>query len=293
VRLCRKAILITLCVAAFTGCESGKDSVSTATATGETVAAPSVKSSLQGLTVLPPSIRWAATTSLPPKRVRAVRFYVAGDRWWIDHVPPYTYGPDGAVLPTHFISSLGEPGEFVRFGVRVLTTDGGRSGTLSQARAPEPSLARHSPGNFGRDGYSYLGFYGFGRLSAADLANPPHEDFLSSYTGTLAFVRASVFTEGDRGSFAWEMASDRKYIYLGMPIYFYGRAGPARFLGYTKLRESLCPVDGPPATYAWSVGKGRLLPGKYHARYLHLRAVKESCDERRQMLEGVWDEFRD
>jgi len=29
----------------------------------------------------------------------------------------------------------------------------------------------------------------------------------------------------------------------------------------------------------------------YHAPYLQLRAVKEHCEERRRLVEGVWDEI--
>jgi hypothetical protein len=165
-------------------------------------------------------ITWKATTSLAPARVREVRFYVDGHRWWVDRTPPYTYGPEGAELPLRFISSVAERRGSVAFGVRVIPTDGRRGRTVSHAHTPESHLARNAPGNFGRHGrYAYLGDWGFGRLSAGDLANPPQGDLFSSYTGWLTFVGAGLFmgSGGGKDQFAWEMASDGKRIHLGTP----------------------------------------------------------------------------
>jgi hypothetical protein len=54
--------------------------------------------------------------------VREVRFIVDHQRWWVDRSPPYGYGPDGADLPTRFISSLGKHDDVHNFEVDVITT---------------------------------------------------------------------------------------------------------------------------------------------------------------------------
>jgi hypothetical protein len=232
-----------------------------------------------------------------------MRFNIAGHRWWVDRTPPYTYGPEGAALPVRFISSVAGPGDLVAFGVRVISTERKRLSAVerkrlsavSHAGTPEPSLARNAPGNFGGR-FPYLGYYGFGRLSAADLANPPQGDLFSSYTGWLTFVRAGLFTSraGGKGEFAWEMASDGKRIYLGTPIYLDAAGGPASSAGYRTLKATLCGPDASPATYSWSVRRGRLYHApSYYVRYLELRPLDESCDPRRKMLEGVWEEITD
>jgi hypothetical protein len=289
--------LLTLFVLSLTACNSGGNPHSTPSGTGSKKTVTSVHSSLDGLSVLPTRIRWTATTSIPSADVREVRFIVDHDRWWVDRSPPYGYGPDGANLPTRFISSLGKRGDAHSFKVKVIARTGERLSETVEARTPQANLARRAPGNFGKHGrYGYLGFYGFGRLSPADLANPPQGDLFTSYTGGLTFVGAGLFTgTGDgKRQFAWEMASDGKQIYLGSPIYLDAAGGPANFAGYRTLKAALCGRDAPPATYSWSVRHGRLYHApSYYVRYLELRPLDESCDARRKMLEGVWEEITD
>jgi hypothetical protein len=290
------AALAALFVAASTACSSGKVEQGTGGTNASKQTAPSVRSSLDGLSVLPARVRWTATTSVPSADVREVRFIVDHDRWWVDRSSPYTYGPDGADLPTRFISSLGKRGEAHSFKVKVITTSGERWSETVEARTPEARLGRHSPGNFRNYFGGYLGNYGFGRLSPADLANPPQGDLFSSYTGWLSFVRAGLFAGAGNGKrqFAWEMASDSQRIYLGTPIYLDARGGPASFAGYRTLKAALCGPDAPPATYSWSVRQGRLYHApSYYVRYLELRPLNESCAARRKMLEGVWEEITD
>jgi hypothetical protein len=287
--------VLTLCVISLTACNSGGGRDRTRAGTGSDELTPTVQSSLSGLSVLPDRISWRATTSLPPARVREVRFYVGGHRWWVDRTPPYTYGPEGALLPVRFISSVSDAGDVVNFRVTVISTDGKRWSTISRAETPEASLARNAPGNFGRHGrFAYVLL--FGRVSAPDLANPPpmEGDLFASFTGWLAFVRAGLFTgtrDGKR-QFAWEMASDGKRISLGTPIYLDARGGPASFVGYRTLRTALCGPETTPATYSWSVRQGPR-PGGDYVPYLELRPMNEPCETRRKMLEGVWYAIQD
>jgi hypothetical protein len=289
-----EATVLTLCLISLTACDADGSRESTRSGTRSTETTPKVQSSLEGLTVLPSRIRWTATTSVPAADVREVRFFVDHERWWVDRSPPYSYGPEGADLPTRFISSLGNRNDTHSFTLKVITKSGERSSETVEARTPEASLARHAPGNFG-DNFGYLGYWGFGRLSAANVANPPRGYHPTSYTGWLDFVHAGLFTGARAGKrqFAWEMASDAKRIYLGTPIFLDAARGPASNYGYRKLKASLCPAGEREATYAWSVRQGRLYAANYHVHYLELRPLDESCDARRRMLEGVWEEVRD
>ena len=280
----------------LTACTSGGGEKASGTGTsGQSSANENVtiESSLQGLETLPPRIRWSVTTSLPPEEVRGVRFIVNSDRWWGDDEPPYTYGPEGAYLATGWIASLAEQDRAHSFEVRVFATSGASWSETVRARLPAPELARDSPGAF----KGYRGSYGYGRLSAAHLANPPPPGKWPDYHAYLDFIGASLFVSSDEGKFAWEMSSDRKRVYLSTPIFKGSHAEPGKVHGYRELDDVLCSPDGPPAVYAWSHMKGRVLSRyrgeNYYAQYLRLNAVEDPCAERRRMLEGVWDEITD
>jgi hypothetical protein len=156
--------------------------------------------------------------------------------------------------------------------VKVVATSGEEWTKTTRARTPQADLARGAPGNFRR----HLGHYGWGRLSAADLADPPR-GYDVSYAGGLDFIGAALFSAGDRGEFAWEISSDDRHVYLGTPIFLNMSGGPGNWWGYEKVDKVLCASDGPPATYAWSVSPGRVFTDDYNTRYLHLRAVDEPC----------------
>ena len=252
-----------------------------------------IKSSLDGYSVLPRSIRWTVTSSLPPEQVRGVRFVVDSDRWWGDRGPPYSYGGEGAYLPTTWIATRARPGALHNFEVRVFATNGESYRETVRVRLPQPKLGRNSPGAF----RGYFGFYGFARMPA-DVANVRPPKF-ADYRAHMFFYNASLFVSSlvqSNQYFAWEIESDRKRIYVGTPMFFgpHADAGP---WGHVEMDEIICASDGPPAVYSWSRMKGHFLnryQGKdYYARYLRLRAVREPCRERRRMLEGVWDEVRD
>lgn len=292
-----KASLLALCVtAALTACDSrGKEVASKEAPTGSTETTPTVESSLEGITVLPSRIRWSATTSLRPEQVQKVRFIVDGDSLWVDEGPPYTYGPEGAYLATRWISSrnfsptLGSQPDLHEFKVEVVATNGEEWSEITRALTPKANVARNAPGNF----RGWLGYYGWGRLSAADLVDPPRGYLYDSYTGSPVFIDAALFSKDDHGEFAWEISSNDRRVHLGTPVYLDPAHTPATWYGYRHLNTALCALDGPPATYAWSLMQGRVYYRQYHTRWLHLQAVNEPCDTRRRMLEGIWEEITD
>jgi hypothetical protein len=266
--------LLTLFVFSLTACNSGGNANGTPSGTGSKKTALSVHSSLDGLSVLPSRIRWTATTSVPTKDVREVRFIVDHDRWWVDRTPPYSYGPDRGDLPTRFISSLGKRGELHSFRVKVITTSGDRSSETVEARTPDAHVLRRG---------EYV------RLSAADLVHlPPPENALDR--GFLHLIGAGLFVKDvKRGrDFAWELSGDLQRVQLGTPIFLAQGSDADNGSGFDELEDILCGSGGPPATYRWSKEKGPLLPLYGNRSYLVLRAVKDPCDERRQLVEGTW-----
>jgi hypothetical protein len=297
VRHALRAGLLAFCLGAgLTACDSGGGEEARRTGASAQLTPKgkvTIESSLDGLAILPPRIRWSATTSLPPEDVRGVRFIVDSDRWWGDTEPPYTFCPDGAYLATRWISSLSKPARVHSFQVRVFATNGESWSETVRVRLPRPIVARNSPGVF----RGYRSYFGYGRLSAEDLAHPPSPGTWPTYRGRIAFVGASVFVTVEEGQFAWELSSDRERVYIGTPIFLDRHAEPGRPAGYKGLEDVLCATDGPPAVYSWSHMKGRLLSRyrgeEYYANYVRLSAVKEPCTQRRRVLEGVWDEITD
>jgi hypothetical protein len=301
-----KVCLLALSLAgAVSACDWGGDGDSTgalsAQATTSTSQEPTIESSLEGLTVLPARIRWSATTSVPPAQVKKVYFLVDGDRWWEDSVPPYTFGPSGAYLPARWITSLpigatGHTSHTHEFKVRVIATDGERWSATVSARTPGAQLARQAPGMFGllRGGGA-----GYGRLSDADVANPPRPGDYPAYKVWMAFIGASLFVRRANvyHGFAWEMSSDRTRIYLGTPIFLAEGAHVGNPAGYARLEQPLCPGDDSRGIYAWTETRGRVrstYKGKNdYWRNLTLRAVHEPCNKRKRLVEGVWDELAD
>jgi hypothetical protein len=55
---------------------------------------PGVKSSLDGITVLPLRLHWTAATEVPPSSVREVDFLIDGTLRWVEHKARYSYGGD-------------------------------------------------------------------------------------------------------------------------------------------------------------------------------------------------------
>jgi hypothetical protein len=229
------------------------------------------------------------------EQVKKVRFRVDRDSLWVDRSPPYTYGPEGALVSTRWISSRTldqtrtSQWSLHEFTVEVIGENGEKLAETIRARTPKANVARNAPGNFrGR-----LGLYGWGRLSAADLADPPRGFLYDEYTGYVVFIDAALFTQNDNGEFAWEISSTDRRVRPGTPIYL-DPAGPsAGWYGYRHLNTVLCALDGTPASYTWSLTPGRVYYRNYRTRWLHLQAVKEPCDKRRRMLEGVWEEIED
>ncbi len=93
-----------------------------ASVTGGSAAATAftVRSSLDGKSLLPRRIRWLAVPSIPASKVARVDFLIdGGSVRWTERNPPYSYADDGAYLVTSWLA----PGRH-RFQVRATAKDG-------------------------------------------------------------------------------------------------------------------------------------------------------------------------
>jgi len=284
------------CVAAAaSACDWGKGGDPAVESGGGTSSqGPTVESSLEGVESLPGRILWSATTSLPREQVEMVQFFIDGSRWWDDSAPPFTYGPAGAYLPARWLATRLKRPQFRLsrthdFMVRVKATDGEKwDSAVAHVRTPKATFPR-PPGGFGEQ----YGSHAYVKLSRSDLENPPPPGSYPFHGGYLVFIANSIFVRGGVHEGAWEIAGDHEQVQLGTPIFFRERAYAAPGSGFDGIEGVVCGPDGPPATYAWSQMRGRLV-SEYegvsaYARNLELRAVNDSCAERRRLLEGIWE----
>jgi hypothetical protein len=299
-----RACVLILCLAAeLSACDWGGESTTgsrsvSSEGTTSIAEAPTVESSLEGLTSLPARVRWSATTSLPPAQVKTVYFRVDGDRWWADSWPPYTFGVPGAYFPASWLSTLSNQYTDGRsrtheFAIRVVTTtDDKWESEPVDVRTPEATRVR-PPGSSGRYWFGYwTGQYVL--LSAADIANPPPPGQYPSFRGFLVFRGNSLLLRRGKHDFAWEIVSgDRRRMRLGTPIFLAAESHADAGSSFDGFDEVLCAPDGPPATYTWSKSTGRIIysyrGNDDYAQNLELQAVKDPCKPRKHLLEGVWE----
>lgn len=239
-------------------------------AVGAASAASTVRSSLDGKTVLPQRILWNAYPSIPSSQVKEVDFLIDGTTRWIEHHAPYSYA-DGDGLVTTWLSAGTH-----RFEVRVVETTGARLADVVHARvtpAPEPPASL--TGNWHRD------------VDTSSLHNPPGiENPTGTYT--LDFDRRWIrslfpgrFVPGDgpaasiHNGYGWII--DAYGTYTGPTIHVAGAINYQLLLDSHRQGGFWC---GPhqPAVYRWSVNGDTLT----------LSAVRDACAGRKLIWSGDW-----
>lgn len=113
---------------------------------GNSATAVTVRSSLDGKTVLPYRIHWLGFPSVPQAKVTEVDFLVDSRLVWVERQAPYTYGFDRNWLVTSWL----KPG-IHRFTVRLVTKSGARATDTVKARTlPPPPPPAGLVGNWRR-----------------------------------------------------------------------------------------------------------------------------------------------
>jgi hypothetical protein len=202
---------------------------------------------------------------------------------WTDSDAPFSYGPTGTQLGTWV-----GPGRH-RFIVRVVATDGSQASEAVTARVQEPKTDKHA---FDRGWW--VGYYG--RLSHAALVDPPPRNHLPHFTAEMWVNQDSWRTLAVGPSvdhvFSYEYWIRGRTLYLGT-AWFFGVPGlGGSSAGWTTAGTFQCEPGAWPARYRWSNQRGPVT-GRFngvntYAHYVVLTAEKDSCAERRHLLEGTW-----
>ncbi len=237
---------------------------------GDAGAAPAVRSSLDGKSVLPHRILWNAYPATPSSQIKEVDFLIDGTSRWIEHHPPYSYA-DGDGLVTTWLSAGTH-----RFEIRVVETTGARLTDLVHARVtPAPAPPASLAGTWHRD------------VDTSSLHNPPGVENPSG-TYTLAFDRRWIrslfpgrFVPGDgptasiHNGHGWII--DAYGTYTGSTISVAGAINYQLMLDSHRQGGFWC---GPhqPAVYRWTVTGDTLT----------LTAVRDGCPGRKLIWSGNW-----
>jgi hypothetical protein len=267
------------------GCDFGRDSAKNSpTSNGHTAGTevPEINSSLEGFAILPRRIQWTVTTSLPPERVKDVRFFVDETKLWTDPDSPFEYGEHGAQLGTWM-----GPGRH-RFTVRVVGTDGARASETVTASVRWPKTDTPVIERKLWDIYA--------RVSKAELKAPPPPN-KSLHPTAWMWVRdpnedrTLLVGRSFEQIFGYEYWVQGKTLYVGT-AWSLGGPGAAYSLRGWHVTGTQCGAGAWPARYTWSNVRGRFL-GRFngegiYARYLVLSAQEEPCAERHKLIEGVW-----
>jgi len=238
-----------------------------------------IKSSIDGVKVLPQQSRWLAHPNVAPAKVAEVDFLIDGRLRWVEHSAPYVYAgdDDGHHLGYLFTSWL-TPGRH-RFVARVKTTSGETANDAISTRvvaaaAPPASLA----GTWTRT------------LTKEDVAkeDPQYDDAFVPMTGTWRIVinRIGIWELDPVGggivqAYSTNGGALRAYAPIMMvPKQASGDPGSVHRFGHRIDAGGGvdCDQSGPVGTYRWSVSD----------RQLTLTALREPCGQRRAVYEGTW-----
>ena len=276
-RLVILALGVGLVVVACDGGDQGSStrSSSETSAITRAVADVDIVSSLGGMGVLPRHVRWTATTSLPPERIKNVLFKVDARRIWIDDAPPFSYGEDEAYLvPASFgIRTQTRRAVMVTsssFGCAEPTAQFGRKPFVRVCQNPR-SVAVHLRWDLGPGGAQ---------------CTPRPEVSERSYTAYMVINSFGLWVGRTYAqAFVYELSADARRFHIGVPIFYGSQEGFVMSGLHTQGYQ--CASNGPSATYGWSWTKDRF--GPFNEEHLILEAEQEPCTERQRILEGVWE----
>jgi hypothetical protein len=236
-------------------------------AIGGRVASPfDVRSTLDGITILPGRIQWVGTPGIPASQVESVAFLIDGKIRWVERKPPYTFSDDGGYLVTTWLS----PGKH-RFSVRARANDGRTATDTVVARvqvAPTPPAALA------------------GRWQRS-VSKSEARDQAPAGVWTLTFDRRWV---KDKSPGKWDPVTSQSTGAGGI-VDSYWVPGPRTFVVSGSVTTRIlhdtdaeggwwCEPGGPKATYSWSV-KGDTLT-------LSPVGGHDACADRGSIWAGTW-----
>jgi hypothetical protein len=219
-----------------------------------------ITSTLDGKTVLPHRIHWIAFPSLPPAQVPKVDFLIDGRVAWVDEGPHYVYSSNAGKHLGFLVTSFLTPGKH-RFTVKAIANDGQTATDTVIARVlPSPEPPSQLAGTWQR--------------TISDTSSAPK-------TGTPGNPTGSLTPPGK-----YQITFDRRSIHDVFPC----DTSPCRFNPKTggggeldsdwtpgattfqvrgpvemhvfddsdRLGGWWCWMDGPSATYTWTVSGNTL-----------------------------------
>jgi hypothetical protein len=219
-----------------------------------------IASTLDGKTVLPHRIHWLGLPTLPPSQIKRVEFLIDGNVVWIEHHKPYVYGDDHGSHHGYLVTSWLSPGVH-RFAVRaVSTSDATALDTVSARVLPPPVVPSRLAGTWERT---------IPDTSAAPKAGSPgnpSETLTPAGRYTITFDPRwiqDVFPcdsspcryndkSGGGGEFVSDWTPGTKTFEVRGPVTFRLPVGNYRLGGWW------CWMDGPTATYTWSMNEDAL-----------------------------------
>lgn len=227
-----------------------------ATGVGAAPATPfKIASTLDGKTVLPHRIHWLGLPTLPSSQIEKVEFLIDGKVVWIEHGKPYVYSDNHESHVGYLVTSFLSPG-IHRFTVRALSTTGATATDTVTARVlPPPVVPAPLAGTWQRT---------IPDTSAAPKAGSP-----GNPTSTLTPSGKYAITfeprwihdvfpcdtspcrfndkTGGGGEFVSDWTPGAKTFQVRGPVTFRVPVGNYRLGGWW------CWMDGPDATYTWSI----------------------------------------
>jgi hypothetical protein len=228
-----------------------------------------VRSTLDGLKVLPHRIHWVGRVGIPKARVAEVAFLIDGTVRWTERLSPYTFAGDGGYLVTTWLT----PGQH-RFAVRVRSTSGRTVSDTVVARvigAPSPPAAlagswhRYVPKRVGSEAPGGVWTITFDRHWLRDQAPGKWSRVRSQKTGAGRIV-------------------DNDWVPGAKTFQIAGGVTTGTAQGAVTEGDGWCGRVGRTATYSWSVSGGKLTlaPAGGH----------DACRVRGDVYAGTWTRAR-
>lgn len=214
-----------------------------------------IASSLDGKTVLPHRIQWLGMPTLPSSQIKRVEFLIDGKVDSIERGAPYVYGSDHGTHRNYLVTSWLSPG-IHRFTVRAIsTTDAAATDTVTARVLPPPVVPSALAGTWQR---TFQTTSAAPRPKGPDAPDPTRtppgrytitfeprwiHDVFPCDTSPCRFNDKT----GGGGEFVTDWTPGAKTFQARGAVTFRVGHDTDRLYGWW------CWMDGPAATYSWSV----------------------------------------